>query len=77
MATEKEVHPITVSQILRRERERHAEAASPYRKIALKRYRLPKGQLTIDVDADAIVEIGEDGAWVQAWVWIDDADLEA
>lgn len=51
-----------------------ADLQAQYRQCALGKYAEGSND-TIEVDEDAKISIGDEGAWVQAWVWIADGDL--
>lgn len=38
------------------------------------RAREEYGSTEIEIDSDAALSIGDDGAWVQAWVWLGNGD---
>lgn len=48
----------------------NTKEAENYRQLATERY---SGEDT-QIDDDALVSVGSDGAWIQAWVWIDKED---
>lgn len=52
------------------------DEAVRYRAVAEERQEW-YDDLILQVDADAEVDPTEGGAWVQAWVWVDDADVAA
>lgn len=48
-----------------------AEAKAPYREQAKHQWQRDE----LEIDDDATVSISENGAWVQAWVWVEDEEV--